>query len=115
MERKHSEKFNCVYCGQTTSTFCGYWKMISVGTYIPTIKRDKTSIIDSCYAHIGCFIHKHKRLITCGVIPLCVHNVVYDRPKQVAEMMRIHNQKPADLKNTIKFLQRVIKEYERKR
>ena len=112
MQRKHKEKFNCVYCGKLTATFCGYWKMISVANYLPDNKKDKTTYIDSCYAHIGCYLKKYEKIITCGVIPLCVHNAVYDRPKQIVEMMKLHNSKPQHLRNTIKFLQRVIDEYE---
>ena len=113
--RKIKEKFNCVYCGHSTSTFCGYWKMISVGSYDPNNKKVKSVFIDNCYAHIGCYLKKHNKLLMCGVVPLCVNNEVYDRPKQVAEMMRIHNIKPSTLKNKIVFLKKVIKSYEAKR
>lgn len=111
MERKIKEKFNCVYCGKSTSTFCGYWKLISVGSYIGNRKKDKTTYIHSCYAHIGCYIHKHRRLIECGIIPLVTNCAEYNRPKQIVEMMKLHNIKPLKLKNTIKFWEKVIKEY----
>lgn len=112
MKRKHKEKFNCVYCGKSTATFCGYWKMVSVANYKSNNKRDKKTLwIDSCYAHIGCYLKRHQKLLLTGPIPLCVDNPIYDRPKQIVEMMRLHNIKIQKVKNTIKFLERVIKEH----
>lgn len=67
--RKPKEKFNCVYCGKSTATFCGYWKLISVGRY----ELKNKSIIDRCYAHLGCYLERHKRIIQLGVHPLAVY------------------------------------------
>jgi hypothetical protein len=105
--RKPKEKFNCVYCGKSTATFCGYWKLISVGRY----ELKNKSIIDSCYAHLGCYLERHRRIIQLGVHPLAVYCEQIKTPKQAVEILKIHGD-IKKVKNTIKFLQNVVREWE---
>lgn len=105
--RKPKEKFNCVYCGKSTATFCGHWKLISVGRY----ELKNKSIIDNCYAHLGCYLERHRRIIQLGVHPLAVYCGQIKSPKQAVDLLKIHGD-IKKVKNTIKFLQNVVKEWE---
>ena len=111
MKQRHpKEKKNCVYCGKDSSTFCGYWKLISIGRY----ETKRNTIIDTCYAHIQCYLWKHRRIIQLGVNPLCIHNEVLKTPKQFIELLNLHGD-IRRVKNTIKFLQKIVKEWEKVR
>ena len=67
--RKPKEKFNCIYCGKSTATLCGYWKLVSVGSY----ELKKKTIIDNCYAHLECYLKRHRRILQVGINPLATY------------------------------------------
>lgn len=115
LSRDISEKKNCIYCGGDTSTFCGYWKLISVENYDDK-KKPNTIFVDNCYAHIGCYVDRFRQTLISGVVPLTTHTNAYkDNPKAIAELCRIHIKRPKQrIKANIRFLEKVIKELDKK-
>jgi len=105
--RKPKEKFNCVYCGKSTANFCGYWKLASVSRY----ELKKKTIIDNCYAHLECYLERHRRILQVGIYPLATYCEQIRTPKQAVSLLKIHGD-IKKVKNTIKFLQKVVSEWE---
>lgn len=109
--RPINEKNLCMYCDGDTATFGGYWKLISVDNYSdPKGKYQK--IIDTCYAHIGCYIEKHKKILLTGVVPLTTHSEVTNSPKKIVQLMKIHCVSKRRLKSNITFLNKVLEVYD---
>jgi len=109
-KRKPKEKPNCVYCGKSTSTFCGYWKLVSVSRY----ETKKECVIDNCFAHVGCYLERHRRIIQLGINPLAVYCEEVKTVNDALSLFNIHGD-IKKVKNTIKFLQNVVDKYEKQK
>jgi len=109
-EKRHiSEQKFCYYCGKDTSTFCGYWRLTSTELF----REKRHHALAMNYAHVGCFIEHHRRLLQLGIIPSAISCVKIDRVDRAVELFKIHGN-IRKLKNTIKFLQKVLEKVEKK-
>jgi len=113
--RNIKEKHNCVYCGGSTATFCGYWRLISTQNYQDP-KKPKTILVDNCYAHLQCYISRFNHTLLGGVVPMAVNCERYENnPKRVAELIKIHIKRPKQtIKAKIRFLEKLLVELEKK-
>lgn len=114
--RSIKDKNNCIICGNSTSTFVGYWVLKAAGSYSNYNKEtNQEEITISEYkCHIGCYIEKYKKSLLCGLIPLGISNEIIEDPKKIIELMKMHEVPIETLKEKIDFLNLVLKEYSKK-
>lgn len=108
--RHIKEKNKCVYCGKPVVTFSGHWKLVSMEHY----KTDQKNNIqvDLCFAHLDCYLNRYKKIISVGVFPMTKACPQTRTVNQVIKLLKIHGD-IKDVKEAIKFLQRVVETYKK--